>query len=257
MYYATKDNVTKEIPKHDAEYMQMLGWEITASPDENYNPYIYGMAKEKGNCLEPIIINGERFDGYSDFYCINTKTYVEEPSRTLDGSIPNINDYDTFIVPRVQISFKYMTIQDFRRLLKAITPNEFNVSYYDYETDNYVTYKMYCEPREMAKIFNKGYEILAVTEQKVSLIGTLNDMEYLTIMYFDTIEQKEYTQLSKSNLVFGNYYTIKEIPEELQKQGYKFEGWNTKFNGDGTKYLENEVFQATKHLRLYSQWKKE
>lgn len=251
MFYATKDGITKEIPKHDAEYMQMQGWEITASADESYNPYIYGMVKEKGNCLQPIIINGEKFEGYSSFNCINTKIYVEEPSRTLDGSIPNINDYDTFFVPRVNISFKYMTIDDYRRLIKALTPNEFNVSYYDYETDRYVTHKMYCEPREMAKIFNRGYEILAVTEQTVSLIGTLNDTETKTLRYYDgesLIEEKKYD--------YGLYYSVKSVSDNLvtRHAGTHFVGWNTKPNGTGMTYLENSVISITKDMDLYAMW---
>lgn len=251
MFYATKDNVTKEIPKHDAEYMQMQGWEITASADESYNPYIYGMVKEKGNCLQPVVINGEKFEGYSSFSCINTKTYVEEPSRTLDGSIPNINDYDTFFVPRMTISFKYMTIDDYRRLIKALTPNEFNVSYYDFEMDRYVTYKMYCEPREMAKIFNKGYEILAITEQTISLIGTLNDVEYLTIKYYDNdkmVEQKK--------IAYGYYYAVKEASDDMisKHNGKRFVGWNTRTDGQGMLYLENSSVAMTRDLDLYAMW---
>lgn len=174
MYFATKGKITKEIQKQDRYLYENMGWTITTDGNNPYDEYDYDMVNAKGNCLQPIIINGFEFQGYSAFFCINTKTYVEEPQRTLDGSIPNINDYETFIVPRVKVSFKYMTIDEFRNFLKAIEPNEFEVTYYDYELNKKVTHKMYCEPREMAKIFNKGYEILAIQEQEISLIGTLN-----------------------------------------------------------------------------------
>lgn len=266
MYFATKDNITKEIQKQDRELYSNLGWSITTDGNNEYDEYDYELANKKGNCLQPIIINGEQFQGYSSFFCINSKVYVEEPERTYDGSIPNINDYETFIVPRVKISFKYMTISDFRRFLKAITPNEFNVTYYDYETNQNVTYKMYCETREMSKIFNRGYEILAIQEQEISLIATLNNIDYLTITYNDNVtyyDEKKGTNLyynyRKQNMIFGNTYSIDtgnvtHHKEESDTKTYRFKSWNTRVDGKGIKYLANEVITATNDLILYAQW---
>lgn len=254
MFYATKDSITKEINKNDKELYQKLGWTITQSGEEKYDPYDYQDVEKSGNCLQAITINGETFIGYSSFYCINTKTYVEEPSRTIDGSIPNINDYDTFIVPRVKISFDYMTITDFRRFLKAITPNEFNVTYYDYELDTMVSYKMYCEPREMAKIFNRGYEILAVTGIEISLIATLNDIDYLTIQYYDGT-----TLINTKEMIFGNTYSIYDSEDynktDSSGNKLKFSHWNTRSDGYGIRYLANEVITATNNIKLYGFWK--
>lgn len=268
-YFATKDGITKVIQKHSRKDYENMGWTITTDGNNLYDPYDYNDVMN--NRLEPIVINGEVFEGYSSFFCINTKTYVEEPSRTLDGSIPNINDYDTFIVPRVKISFKYMDIKDFRRFLKAITPNEFPVSYYDYEIDQIVSYKMYIEPREMSKIFNIGFEILAITEQEISLIGTLNDMDYLTINYYDNITNiqsnpeyngerpNDYILFDNKQMVFGNYYSISSGNLQHNKptsdnNKYRFVRWNTKPDGTGLNYLPNETIQASNNLNLYAQW---
>lgn len=248
MYYATKNNITKQIKKQDLEIYKKLGWTITQSGEEKYDPYDYEITNKNGNCLQPIVINGESFLGYSSFYCINTKTYVEEPSRVSDGSIPNINDYDTFIVPRVKVSFDYMTIEDFRRFLRAITPNEFVVSYYDYEADEIVSYKMYIEPREMAKIYNRGYSVLAVTGIEVSLIATLNDMDYAVVTYYD-----EETKLNEKNMVKGLHYSI-ENGSQYVKEGYNFSGWNTKKDGTGTTYNSYDTIKAKDSMNLYAQW---
>lgn len=266
MYFATKKNITKEIQKQDRHLYESMGWNITTDGLNEYDPYDYDMVNEKGNCLQPIIINGEKFNGYSSFACLNTKTYVVEPERTFDGSIPNINDYETFVVPRVKIAFSYMTIQDFRRFLKAITPNEFPVTYYDYEVDKTVTYNMYCEPREMAKIFNKGYEVLAITEQEISLIATLNDVEYLNIKYYDNITYKDpqtntdkYYLFDTKQMIYGNTYHISngsDFVHNTTKKGYQYvlDSWNTQPDGKGNKYLLNYVITATKDIDLYAQW---
>ena len=75
------------------------------------------------NELDVVKINGEPFKGigYNGLLTVNTKTYKTSPVRSGDGSIPNINDYATFIVPRADINFKYMTIEDYQRFCTAIS----------------------------------------------------------------------------------------------------------------------------------------
>lgn len=252
MYFATKDNLTKQIEKSNIALYEDLGWTIT-NDGEEYDPYDYKLANSKGNCLQPIIVNGESFLGYSSFMCVNTKTYVTEPTRVTDGSMPNINDYDTIVVPRVTFSLDYMTIEDFRRLLRAITPNEFNVSYYDYEIDEVVTYKMYCEPREMAKIYNKGYTVLAVTGVEFSFNATLNDMDYAVVQYFSNTDSTQDTLLAAKDMIRGMNYTI-ENGGQYSNEGYNFSGWNTKKDGTGTTYNSYDIIKAKDSMDLYAQW---
>lgn len=272
-FKATNETVTKTIKENMVASYIKMGWNVTweqptDEEEKEYNPYNYGDVAEE-NRLEPIIINGEAFEGYSSFQCINTKTYIQEPVRTENGSIPNINDYVTFIVPRVQVSFDYMKISDFRRFLKAITPNEFDVQYYDYELGKKVTRKMYIEPREMSKIFNKGYEVLAVTGEKISLIGTLNEEEDLTIEYYDNASytnesdnKKYYYHFETQRTLLGNWYYIlngnqfSHHKEENDTKKYTFSHWSEKPNPDEAdrKWSSLDLFQADRSLKLYAQW---
>ena len=140
---------------------------------------------EKVEDLDKIWINGQEFSGmaYQGFLTVNTKTYVEEPTRANDGSIPNINDYDTFIVPRCKVNFKYLEIEDYRRLCDAIQSNEFNVKYYDKQFNKFVVHKMYCEPEEMVKLYNIGTDVFGLLDYEVSFIGTLNDLSEHIVKY--------------------------------------------------------------------------
>ena len=135
--------------------------------------------------LGKIWINGQEFTGmaYQGLMTVNTKTYVEEPKRANDGSIPNINDYDTFVVPRCKINFRYFNIFDYQRLCEAIQSNEFVVEYYDKQFNEIVRHKMYCEPEEMVKLYNVGTDVFGVLDYEVSFIGTLNDLEEFTVTY--------------------------------------------------------------------------
>lgn len=135
--------------------------------------------------LGKIWINGQEFSGmaYQGLLTVNTKTYVEEPVRANDGSIPNINDYETFIVPRCKVNFKYFDIYDYRRLCDAVQSNEFTVKYYDKQFNKFVVHKMYCEPEEMTKLYNVGKDVFGVLDYEVSFIGTLNDLSKHSVNY--------------------------------------------------------------------------
>lgn len=137
-------------------------------------------------------INGQEFSGlaYQGLSTVNTKTYVEEPTRANDGSIANINEYDTFVVPRFTANLKYFNIYDYQRLCESITSNEFLVEYYDKQfydektgTLQKVKHKMYAEPEEMAKLYNVGTDVFGVLDYEVSFIGTLNDLDEYTVTY--------------------------------------------------------------------------
>lgn len=138
-----------------------------------------------GEELGTVWVNGEEFRGigYNGLLTVNTKTYVSEPTRANDGSMPNINDHETFIVPRCKVNFKYMSLSDYQRLCNAILPNEFVVKYYDKQLGDFVEHYMYAEPEEMAKIYNVGTSVIGVLDYEVSFIGTLNKLQKITVQY--------------------------------------------------------------------------
>ena len=147
--------------------------------------YIDYLNADKIDKLGTVWINGEEFSGigYNGLLTVNTKTYVSEPTRANDGSMPNIGDHETFIVPRCKINFKYLNVNDYRRLCNAILPNEFLVKYYDKDLGDFVEHWMYCEPQEMRKIYNIGTAVIGVLDYEVSFIGTLNKLKELTVQY--------------------------------------------------------------------------
>lgn len=140
----------------------------------------------KNDELAKIWIGGEEFTGigYQGLMTVNTKTYVEEPTRSNDGSIPNIDDHDTFIVPRCKVNFKFFNIRDYQRLCRVVnSANQFPVKYFDKQFGEHREYMMYVEPEEMAKMFNVGTSVIGLIDYEVSFIGTLNDLEEFTVKY--------------------------------------------------------------------------
>ena len=174
--------------------------------------------------LDSIIIAGNEFNGigYQGLLTVNTKTYVESPSRSNDGSMPNINDHDTFVVPRCKINFKHLKIEDYQRLCRILnSANEFSVTYYDKESGEFVTHMMYVEPEEMKKIFNVGTYVFGVLDYDVSFIGTLNQREALSVTYKAEGASSNLavvTTTEKGNqLYWGDSITVMTTAEAIEK----------------------------------------
>ena len=136
--------------------------------------------------IASIYIGGEKFSGiaYQGLLTVNTKTYVDEPTRANDGSIPNIDDHDTFVVPRCKVNFKFFNIRDYQRLCRVInSANQFPVSYFDSQFGEFRTYMMYAEPEEMSKLYNVGTYVIGKLDFEISFIGTLNDLQKFDVKY--------------------------------------------------------------------------
>jgi hypothetical protein len=136
--------------------------------------------------LAKIYIGGEEFSGiaYQGLLTVNTKTYVDEPTRANDGSMPNIDEHDTFVVPRCKVNFKFFSIRDYQRLCRVInSANQFPVSYFDSQFGEFRTYMMYAEPEEMTRLYNVGTYVIGKLDFEISFIGTLNNLEKFNVRY--------------------------------------------------------------------------
>lgn len=161
----------------------------------------YDFTRHHVEDLGTVWINGEPFTGigYQGLLTVNTKTYVSEPTRANDGSMPNIADHESFVVPRCKVNFKYMSLDDYQRLCNAILPNEFPVKYYDKQFGGFVEHYMYAEPEEMAKLYNVGTSVIGVLDYEVSFIGTLNKLQSVTVQFDKGNDNAKIRNLSKLN----------------------------------------------------------
>lgn len=203
------------------------------------------------NQLDKITINGQDFELYTDIFSLDTMTWTKEPTRSLDGSMPDINDIDRFPVPRVWLDFGYITIKDYRRLLTAINVAEFNVTYYNLETDSIVTHRMYVHPLDRYKIHNKGASLLGIVGVGITLIGTLNTVDTYSITYDGNgaLSGAVGTQTG----LYGDVLIIHD-KGTLVKNGYVLTSWNTAADGTGNKFIIGQKLVLTGNMSLYAQW---
>lgn len=208
--------------------------------------------------LDRVKIGNEYFNGigYQGLLTVNTKTYVESPSRSNDGSIANINDHDVFFVPRCKLNFKYFKIEDYQRLLNEVSgKNEFPVEYFDKQTGTMVSFNMYIEPEEMAKLYNVGTSIIGVLDYEVSLIGTRNNLPVYTVTYYKNASSSDQTVVGNTESAeYGTSIVVKDGGDVTPPTGYTFVCWNTKRDGSGLNFYSNNTNAVFSDLSLYAQW---
>lgn len=158
----------------------------------------------------------------------NQLNYVVSPGRQTDGSMKNINSYDTFILPKVEIGFGMIDYDTFKRLRKfLLAKRTFQVEYYDKDFNRIVKHEMYAEPDELTAFFNLGYSILGSRDFKVSFIATLNETETFTAFFSSNVRETE---------TWGRNITIPDAPAAYQGTN----GWWAIAN-ENDKIIDNEL----------------
>lgn len=141
--------------------------------------------KYKSTQLDRIEIDGCEIQGYFDYSFMEEKSYMEQPVRSQDGSIENLNGYTTFLTPRLIIKYNMMNIDDYRTLMTFLkSKNTFNVTCYDIVADRRVTHEMYFANPPMPIIYQRYLSALGVQDYTIELIGTNRRTEDMEIRFF-------------------------------------------------------------------------
>lgn len=216
--------------------------------------------------IDRIEIDGEVIQGYFDYSFIEEKSYFTQPVRTQDGSISDIDNYSTFLTPRLIIRYNMMNIEDYRRLMKLLkTRNSFNVECYDIVEDKRVVHEMYAAPMQMPQIYQNYLMALGIREATIELIGTNNPLSTLVTYYANDEERypnayvREKYARNEINTE-GESGSIVTIPSSFVVDGKSVSGFayfTTDPEGKGTKYYPNGsygFFGLDAAIKLYAQW---
>lgn len=142
--------------------------------------------------LDRIEIDGCEIHGYFEYSFMEEKSYMEQPVRSQDGSIENLDDYTTFLTPRLIIKYNMMNIEDYRTLMTFLkSKNTFQVTCYDIVADRRVTHEMYFANPQMPIIYQRYLAALGVQDYTIELIGTNKKNEEIKFT-LDGIERTAY-----------------------------------------------------------------
>lgn len=132
----------------------------------------------------------DKFENYGTYSFGWLKTLKESPSRSDNGSLPQLRNIPYFITANLNIDFDLLPIDDYRRLMKLIYTGEncYKVKAYDIVYDRMVIVQMYFKPEEMPKIFgiverlqgtgtasDEVFDLIGVQNHTAQLVGTNND----------------------------------------------------------------------------------
>lgn len=142
--------------------------------------------------LDRIEIDGCEIQGYFEYSFMEEKSYMEKPVRSQDGSIDNLDDYTTFLTPRLIIKYNMMDIDDYRTLMTFLkSKNTFNVTCYDVVANRRVTHEMYFANPQMPVIYQRYLAALGVREYTIELIGTNRKTDDMKIVFYISGEAQE------------------------------------------------------------------
>lgn len=217
-------------------------------------------------------IDGNEFRNYGAYSFIWEKTFVKSPERSGNGSIGNLDSYATFLTPHLILDFSIMSIDDYRKImLLHYGANEFIVECYDPIYNRKIKVKMYFGTEEMAKLFTiaqnrllpngqweEWVDLVGVTEYKVELIGTNNDLDLVSVRYVynsDTTptgapmpdQYEEDIYLGEEIVVGGN----STFPDTPPSNSLKFKHW---VDDSGLIYTNGVVVTVNAPLTLYAVW---
>ena len=123
--------------------------------------------------------------GYAEYSYLDEKSYKTQPVRSQDGAIEEIEEYATFLTPRLIVKYNMMGIDDYRSFMKMIKGrNGFAVQCYDPVEDKIVTNEMYVATPSMPIIYQQYLSALGIQEYAIEMIGT-NSQSKISFNVFD------------------------------------------------------------------------
>ena len=177
-------------------------------------------------------------------------------TRSTDFVLTNILDVDYGLVARLEVSYKYLNVQDYIALCKIAKERVCNVTYFNYEKGVWVVNQEFAfTKQEKSKLYAFGTEYLGLLDVSVKLVATNRDKVGLinrdfTITY--NANGGSGTVASQS-AKWGDNVVIAQSGG-LSNNNKSFQEWNTQADGKGGHYRPNQNKTMWEDMTLYAIW---
>ena len=163
--------------------------------------------------------------GYAEYSYLDEKSYKAQPVRSQDGAIEEIEEYATFLTPRLIVKYNMMGIDDYRSFMKMIKGrNGFAIQCYDPVEDKIVTNEMYVATPSMPIIYQQYLAALGIQEYTIEMIGTNSQSKIsFNVFFYDDVETFD--------VGFGD--TWRDVSKKL--------GLHFKISGERVVYIEGSA----------------
>ncbi len=177
-------------------------------------------------------------------------------TRSTDFVLTNILDVDYGLVARLEVSYKYLNVQDYIVLCKIAKERVCNVTYFNYEKGEWVVNQEFAfTKQEKSKLYAFGKEYLGLLDVSVKLVATNRDKTGLIATNFTITYNANGGSgtVASQSAKWGDNLDI-ATSSGLSYRGKTFKEWNTQANGKGGHYLPNQHKTMWENMTLYAIW---
>ncbi len=180
-------------------------------------------------------------------------------TRSTNFVLTNILDVDYGLVARLEVSYKYMNVKDYKALCKIAKERVCYATYFNYEKGEWVRSQEFAfTKQEKSKLYAFGSDYLGLLDVTVKLVATNRDREdVISTQYSITygLNGGTGTTPTKATARWGDNVTIADS-SGFSYAGYSFKEWNTNKNGTGERYKANQPKTLWQNMSLYAIWEK-
>lgn len=177
-------------------------------------------------------------------------------TRSTDFVLTNILDVDYGLVARLEVSYKYLNVQDYIALCKIAKERVCNVTYFNYEKGEWVVNQEFAfTKQEKSKLYAFGTEYLGLLDVSVKLVATNRDKTDLIATNFTITYNANGGSgtVASQSAKWGDNLDI-ATSSGLSYSGKTFKEWNTMANGKGGHYMPNQHKTMWENMTLYAIW---
>lgn len=177
-------------------------------------------------------------------------------TRSTNFVLTNIEDVDYGLVARLELSYKYMNVQDYKVLCKIAKERVCNATYFDCEKGEWVRNQEFAfTKQEKSKLYAFGADYLGLLDVSVKLVATNRDKTDLIATNFTITYNANGGSgtVASQSAKWGDNLDI-ATSSGLSYSGKTFKEWNTQANGKGGHYMPNQHKTMWENMTLYAIW---
>lgn len=158
--------------------------------------------------------------------CTNQLNYKTSPSRQSEGSMENINNYESFVVPQLKVGFKLIRHDEYDKLRSLLLAKRtFILRYYDVDFNRFVYHEMYAHPDELKNFFNLGERVIGLQNFSLTFVGTLNGKDAVMGREYGVGIEGATTALDPMDFKFNKGDSLRNIAVEFPGKETQYVGW--------------------------------
>ena len=177
-------------------------------------------------------------------------------TRSTDFVLTNVLDVDYGLVARLEVSYKYLNVQDYIALCKIAKERVCNVTYFNYEKGEWVVNQEFAfTKQEKSKLYAFGTDYLGLLDVSVKLVATNRDKTDLIATNFTITYNANGGSgtVASQSAKWGDNLDI-ATSSGLSYSGKTFKEWNTQADGLGGHYMPNQHKTMWENMTLYAIW---